>query len=359
MSKSQRDGIFERLSKDGSTRYCFQIRKKGFPHVFQSHRRKTDAVKERNRILAAMEDGKFLHATEARKHTLKELIERYEKGHLKKIASSKQIAEIRWWKAQLGERRLSDITPVLITEYRDRLQQEITVRGKLRSNGSVRRYLAVLSHMFSVAIKEFGWLQDNPMASGKVNKPKEPKGRVRFLSEEERERLLAACQNSSNKLLYPIVVLALSTGMRLGELINLHWDDLDLQRERITLHDTKNGERRSVPIKGLALQLIMKLKETRTRVTDLLFPGVSPYKPIDPRFSWEMALKKAGIENFRFHDLRHSFASYLAMNGATLLEVAEALGHKTLACVKIYAHLCDSHKDKVVSQMNAKIFGEV
>ncbi len=357
MSKKPRDGIYERKTKDGSIRHCFQIRKRGFPPVFQSCKRKTDAIKERNKILAAMEDGKFLHATEARKHTLKELIERYEKGHQEKIATAKQTAEIRWWKEQLGDRRLSDLTPVLITEHRDRLQQEITVRGKPRSNGSVRRYLAVLSHMFSIGIKEFGWLQDNPMASGKVNKPKELRGRVRFLSDEERARLLTACENSSNKLLYPIVVLALSTGMRLGELINLRWQNLDLQRERITLHDTKNGERRGVPLKGLALQLIIKLKETRTRVTDLLFPGVSPYKPIDPRFSWEVALKTAGIENFRFHDLRHSFASYLAMNGATLLEIAEALGHKTLACVKIYAHLCDSHKDKVVSQMNAKIFG--
>ena len=305
-----------------------------------------------------MEDGKFFHATEARKHTLKELLERYEKGHQEKIATSKQTAEIRWWKEQLGSRRLSDLTSVLITEYRDQLQQEITTKGKPRSNGSVRRYLAVLSHVFSVAIKEFGWLQENPMAGGKVNKPKEPRGRVRFLSDDERGRLLAACEKSSNKLLYPIVVLALSTGMRLGELINLRWQDVDLQRERITLHDTKNGERRSVPIKELALQLITKLKENRTRVTDLLFPGIFPDKPIDPRFSWEAALKTAGIENFRFHDLRHSFASYLAMNGATLLEIAEALGHKTLAMVKIYAHLCDSHKDKLVSQMNIKIFGE-
>jgi integrase len=356
MSKGPRDGIYERPGKNGITRYCFQIRKKGFPPVFQSHRRKTDAVKERNKILTAMEDGKFLHTTEARKHTLRELIERYEKGHKEKISTSKQAAEIRWWKEQLGAHRLSDLTPVLITEYRDRLLQEVTVRGKSRSNGSVRRYLAALSHIFNMAIKEFGWLQENPMS--KVNKPKESRGRVRFLSDTERERLLDVCEKSSNKLLYPIVVLALSTGMRLGELIKLRWHDINLPRERITLHDTKNGERRSVPIKGLALQLIIKLHENRNRVTDLIFPGISPNKPIDPRFSWETALKVAQIENFRFHDLRHCCASYLAMNGATLMEIAEVLGHKTLAMVKRYAHLSDSHKDKVVSDMNAVIFRE-
>jgi hypothetical protein len=122
MSKGPRDGIYERPSKNGGVRYCFQIRKKGFPPVFQSHRRKTDAVKERNKILSAMEDGKFLDSTEARKHTLKELIERYERGHQEKIATAKQTAELRWWKETLGSRRLSDLTPVLITEYRDRLQ---------------------------------------------------------------------------------------------------------------------------------------------------------------------------------------------------------------------------------------------
>lgn len=81
---------------------------------------------------------------------------------------------------------LSDLTPVLITEYRDRLHQEITVRGKPRFNESVRRYLSALSHMFSVAIKEFGWLQENPMGNGKVNKPKKPRGKARFLSDQER-----------------------------------------------------------------------------------------------------------------------------------------------------------------------------
>jgi len=85
MSKGPRDGIYERKTKDGSIRHCFQIRKKGFPPVFQSCKRKTDATRERNKILTAMEDGKFLHATEARKHTLKELIERYEKGEVDPI----------------------------------------------------------------------------------------------------------------------------------------------------------------------------------------------------------------------------------------------------------------------------------
>lgn len=356
MSKGSRDGIYERTTKNGGTRFCFQIRKKGFPPVFESHRTKTHAKDARNTILVAMEDGRFSHMSEAKKHTLKELIERYEKGHQEKIASAKQTAEIRWWKEQLGDRRLSDLTPILITEYRDRLQQEITVRGTMRSNGSVRRHLAALSHMFSIAIKEFGWLQENPMV--KVNKPKEARGRARFLSQDERERLLASCKESSNPYLYTVVTLAISTGMRQGELMNLRWSDTDLEKGKAILHKTKNGDRRAVPITGLALRLLQNLRSGDGSNNVLLFPSKEdPRKPIDLRFAWERALKDSGIEGFRFHDLRHTAASYLAMNGASLTEIAEILGHKTPSMAKRYAHLSESHTAKVVASMSEKIFG--
>lgn len=119
MKKGPRDGIYERKNKNGKvSRYCFQIRKDGFAPVFKSYRSKTKAVKERNRILVSMEDGKFVHTTGGKKHTLGQLIERYEMAHREKILTSKQSAEIRWWKINLGDQRLSDLTPVLITEYR-------------------------------------------------------------------------------------------------------------------------------------------------------------------------------------------------------------------------------------------------
>ncbi|MEC4747220.1 site-specific integrase [Methylomicrobium sp. Wu6] len=246
--------------------------------------------------------------------------------------------------------------PSLIVQCRDELATGITYRGTQRSPATVVRYMAALSHAFGVAVKEWQWLEDSPMR--KVKKPKESRGRVRFLDDDERERFLIACKESSNAWLYPCVILALSTGMRQGELMGLRWPDVDLKVGAIILHETKNGERRRVPLSGLALELLHEHAKVRRLDTDLLFPGnINAQKPIDLRSAFENALKRAEINDFHWHDLRHCTASYLAMNGASLAEIAEVLGHKTLAMVKRYAHLSDGHVSSVVAAMNAKIFG--
>lgn len=206
--------------------------------------------------------------------------------------------------------------------------------------------------------KEWEWLEDSPIR--RVTKPREPRGRIRFLSDDERSALLSARQESSNPFLYPVVVLALSTGMRQGEIMNLRWENVDLFKGRITLHQTKNGERRTVPLRGLALQLIQELTAEKCLNIGLLFPSKEDHnKPIDLRFPWEQALKKAGITNFRFHDCRHSCASYLLMNDATLAEISEVLGHKTLAMVKRYAHISEQHTVSIIEKMNATIFNSI
>jgi integrase len=296
-----------------------------------------------------------------------------------------QTRQLNWWRGELGHFTLADLTPARITEARDKLAREpIPSTNKqpksdsptrYRSPATINRYLAALSHMFNVAVEEWGWLEDSPMR--KVSGLTEPRGRVRFLGEDttdpdgktidgERTRLLKACQASSNPYLYPVVVLALSTGMRQGEIMGLKWEDVDLHQGRITLHETKNGERRVVPLVGKALELLKEHDKVRRIGTPLLFPGkvkihrpgeVAIYKPMDLRTPWESALKKAGIDDFRFHDLRHSTASYLAMNGASLAEIAEVLGHKTLQMVKRYAHLSEAHTAGVVARMNERIFG--
>ena len=139
--------------------------------------------------------------------------------------------------------------------------------------------------------------------------------------------------------------------------MNLTWDDVDLNRGRAILHETKNGERRALPITGHALEVLKELNKIRRIDSKLLFAGTNPNKPAELRSPWLSALKAAGIENFKFHDLRHSAASELAMNGATLAEIAEILGHKTLAMVQRYAHLSEGHTTGVVERMNKKIFG--
>ena len=356
-----------RKTASGTIRYHVQVRIKGHPAQTASFERKTDARKWAQQIEAAIREGRHFKTAEAKRHTLAELIDRYIGSELPKKGGQKynQQSQLEWWKGQIGDYLLANITPALIADCRDRLAKDSTHQGNRRAPATVNRYLAALSHAFSVAINEWGWVNESPMR--KVKKLKEPRGRVRFLSDDEvrsdgsavegeRTRLLKACEDSSNPYLYSVVVLALSTGMRQGEIMNLKWNDVDLKQGRITLHHTKNRERRVVPLTGHALETIKVHSRVRRIDSDLLFPGLNPHKPMDLREPWLQALRKAGINDFRFHDLRHSAASYLAMNGASLADIAEVLGHKTLQMVKRYSHLSEQHTAGVVARMNARIF---
>lgn len=354
--------IEKRTSSDGKTSYRVKVRLKGRPTESASFERLTDAKRWAQDTESAIRDGRHFKTSAAKRHTLAELIDRYIKDVLptKPKSEAKQTAILNWWKAEIGSYTLSDVSPALIGEYRDKLATGITKRGTKRNPATVVRYLAALSICFTHAVKEWGWVDDSPMR--KVTKPKESRGRVRFLSDDERARLLKACKESSNTFLYPAVVLALSTGMRSGEIMGLTWDVVDLNRGRAVLHETKNDERRAVAITGHALEVLKELGKVREIDCNLLFPSKEntpqkPRKPIDLRAPWLAALKVAKIEDFKFHDLRHSAASYLAMNGASLAEIAEVLGHKTLQMVKRYAHLSEGHTARVVESMNQKIFG--
>ena len=348
----------EKRTTEGGTAYRVKVRLKGFPVQSETFERLTDAKKWAQSTEAAIRENRHFKTTEAKRHTLAELIDRYIRDVLPtKKRARDQVQQLTRWKAEIGSYALSDVTPSLLAECRDKLGNEITVRHTRRSPASVVRYMAALSHAFTIAVKEWGWLEDSPMR--KVTKPKESRGRVRFLADDERPRLLKACKESRNPYLYPVVVLALSTGMRYSEITGLTWDDVDLHRGRAILHETKNGERRAVALTGHALELLKELSKVRRIDSNLLFPAKENRlkKPMDLRAPWKAAVKKAGVDDFRFHDLRHSAASYLAMNGASLAEIAEVLGHKTLQMVKRYAHLSEGHTARVVESMNQKIFG--
>ncbi len=353
--------IEKRIASDGKTSYRVKVRLKGYPVQTGTFERLTDAKKWAASTESAIKEGRHFKTSESKRHTFAELIDRYVRDVLpgKSKDTKKQQALLGWWRDQMGRYTLSDVTPSMIAECRDRLGGGVTVRGTQRSPATVNRYLAALSHAFTIAVTEWEWLDDSPMR--KVRKPTEARGRVRFLSDEERARLLKACKESSNPYLYMVVVLALSTGMRQGEIMGLTWDDVDLNKGRAILHETKNGERRAVALTGHALELLKELGKVRRIDSKLLFPAKEiapqkPQKPMDLRTPWESALKRAEITDFRFHDLRHSAASYLAMNGASLAEIAEVLGHKTLQMVKRYAHLSEGHTARVVESMNRKIF---
>ncbi len=347
--------IEQRKTKDGHAVYRVKVRRKGYPTQTATFTRLTDARKWAQVTEAAIVEGRHFTTTEAKRHTLADLIDRYLQDVLPhKSASSiyMQTLQLQWWKGQLGSHLLADLTPALLAAYRDTLSRGA---DKPRANSTVNRYLAALSHVFTVAVREWGWLDESPMQ--KVRKPKEPRGRVRFLSDDERERLLDACKASRNPYLSTVVVLALSTGARRGELLSLTWQHVDFQRDTILLDETKNDQRRALPLTGYALELMLQHARNRRSDTDLVFPRRDGAKPVRIREAWDNAVKRARIEDFTFHDLRHSAASYLAMNGATLAEISEVLGHKTLSMVKRYAHLSEAHTAGVVARMNEKIFG--
>jgi len=344
--------INKRMDAKGKTTYRVRVRLKGHPTVSATFDRLSDAKAWARVTDADIRAGRYMDKKESQTRTLSELLDVYEKRQLSAKAEKtivSQHQQLKWWRAELGSLTLAKITPALINDC----------MNKLADGGSapstVNRYLAPLSHAFTYAVKDLSWMDDNPMR--KVTKPKEPRGRVRFLSSDERTRLLEACKTSSNALLYPAVLLAVSTGMRRGEQFGLTWRTVDTQTGRIILEDTKNGERRTAIATGIALDELRKLAKVRRLDNAHVFPGNVKGQSIDLRSPWKKALIAAEIEDFRWHDLRHSFASELAMSGATLAEIAEAMGHKTLAMVKRYSHLTEGHISKVVERMTARVFG--
>ena len=350
--------IETRKGIDGSVSYRAKVRLKGHPAESATFERLTDAKRWIQNTESAIREGRHFKTSQARKHTLSSLIDRYTKEilDLSDRPTYNQRLYLKYWKERLGDYVLADITPSLIADHRNKLMGSTNRYGKKRSATSGNRYTTALGHVFTIAIKQWELMDGNP--AQRVQKLKEPKGRVRFLSDEERSALLEACKESENPYLYIVTVLALSTGARKSELLTLKWKDVNLNRGRVTLHETKNGERRAMHLQGYALQLMKEHAKAREIASEYVFPSEQkPSQPIDIRTAWENAVKYAGLKDFRFHDLRHSAASYLAMNGASLAEIAEVLGHKTLQMVKRYAHLSETHTSKVVAAMNQKIFG--
>src|SRR5438105_6937730 len=283
-------------------------------------------------------------------YTVADLLQTYERTYLPQLAPTTQIHHrvvFRSLCRQYGGLPLTAITPAWLRQWREEISPGHTL-------GTVRQYLATLSGALSWAVED-GWLCENPMR--KVRRPAGPLWRVRFLSADERQRLLCACQQSANAYLYVIVVIALSTGCRRNELCRLRWQDVDLERGLLRLVKTKNRQPRSVPLVGLALELLRAHAVTQRAGVDWLFPRADGQRPVLIEQAWRTARTRAGLVDFRFHDLRHTCASYLALNGATLLEIAEVLGHKKMDMTRRYAHLTDTHLRGVVDRMTRTVFG--
>ena len=341
--------IETRTRSDGKVTYRAKVRLKGFPSESATFEKKTDAKDWGKKIEAEMKAGRYFGAS--KKHTFADLAAEF-KAHVKD--------EVRheYWLDVLGKETLEAITPVRIRRECEKLLDgdtqnfnepetgDMEYDGKRtkskRTGATVNRYLAALSVCLSFAVKELEWLDRNPCE--RVRKYPESAGRVRYLSDEELPKLLEACKPHPD--LYLALVLALSTGARQEEVMSLKYRQVDFKRRLISLLKTKNGETRAIPLVGTAYDLLLERSKVRNLADDRIFPPTGFAKKseyIDLYRPWRTAIKKAGIQDFRWHDLRHTSASYLIMSGVTLVEVSKILGHKTLKMVLRYAHLSEGH----------------
>jgi integrase len=358
--------------RTGEVVYRVQVRRRGCSPESASFPNRKEAVAWAESLESSIREGRHFPHAAAKRTSFHALAKDYVETVLAEYEPKERLTRERqlgWWSEQFTGLSLADITPDRISKARDKLAAEKFIRGKAhkhpktgelilpkefkRSGGTVNRYIAALSHALSFAVKERRLLQRNPVSD--IRRKPEPRGRTRFLSDDDRARLLEACAESEWPALNTLVLLAITTGARKGELIRLRWADVDLKTGRALVSETKNDEPRTLPLAGKALVSLRALKLNDSARSEYLFPQPSglpgPYEHFDAH--WYAALKAAGIEDFHFHDLRHTTASMLAAQGASLLEIADVLGHKTLAMVKRYSHLVVDHKAKVIAKMIA------
>lgn len=272
-----------------------------------------------------------------------------------------RVHRVSWWREQLAELPLRELTD-------DRVFASLQLLGSRSSRyyagkdadgrsiykarprkvapATVNRYAAALGAVITWAIKcriaPVGFV--HPCRT--IERKREDNEKTRFLSDEERARLLVACKASRWPRLYVLVLMALTTGARKGELLGLRWGDVDLASGQASVRVTKNGDPRVLP---LTPAVIEELKRFKAGASSMVF--ASPRDStrafaFGPHFA--KALEDAKVRNFRFHDLRHSCASLMAQSGRTLLEIADLLGHRQLQVTKRYSHLATGHKKAVV-----------
>ena len=275
---------------------------------------------------------------------------------------------LSWWCAKIGAFALQDVTDDQIHAALEGLaEQPATYYAGLDAAGkpiykakrkaiapaTINRYSASIAAVFTWSIKRRiapkGWI--HPCRS--VERRPENNEQTRFLSLEERVRVMEACKTSKWPRLYLLVLMALTTGARKSELTGLRWQDIDKEHSVAYVGRSKNGDPKTLPLVASVLELLSTFQATAGSVANApVFP--SPRYPLQAygfEERWKEALRSAKVRNFRFHDLRHTCASMLAQNGATLLEIGDLLGHRQLQVTKRYSHLATAHKAALVNRV--------
>lgn len=298
--------------------------------------------------------------------TLAEIAEAYLDAY--RGRDSSRYHRVTTWSRLLGDKVLADITPddidaamrVLATEparvYNGRDADNKPIFKKKsgrRSGATLNRYQVALAALFTWAKRQRILPRGFDSPTRHVDKHQESRGRVRYLTDDERERLLNACRASSWPRLFVFVLMGITTGARRGELLGLRWCDVDLERGEAALHDTKNGDRRVLVLLPQVAEELARFapKDAAASMALVFRSRLKPSKPFETAKAFNLAVGEAGITDFRFHDCRHCTASYMAQAGASLLEIADTLGHRQLRMVQRYAHLNVDSRRRLISRV--------
>ena len=302
-----------------------QVRRQGCPSVTKSFALKYDA-QEWAREMERQADRNELPIDKAKlkQITLAGLIIRYLKEitPTKKTAANEAVILGAFHRHPVCQKSLYDLTAHDISRYRDDRLKEVKTSTVCREFNPIR-------HMFHIAINEWGIpLKENPL--DKVTLKAKDNRRERRLKDGEYQKLLQAAQTRQNPYIEKIIIFAIETGMRRGEILNLCWDQVDLKRRSVTILESKNGYSRTIPITQLAAFTLQSLSKDDARVF--------PTTPNSLRLAWNRMLKGTGIDDLHFHDLRHEAISRFFEMGLTVPEVASISGHRDTRMLLRYAH---------------------
>ena len=328
------------------------VRRRGWPMAIKTQRTKKEAEKWAIKVEHEMMAGTYVDRAPSERLLVSDALDRYVREVTTEKADSTQVSETRRaaiLKRHLGQYSMAALSPHLVAQYRDaRKSGEISVgknpKAGPRAGNTVRLELALLGHLYEVAIREWGigFIQ-NPVRY--VRKPKVGEHRWRRLPPDEEKALFRELRKHSNPMLYWIASLALETGMRASEIQNLRRHQIDLPRRIVRLQTTKNKQPRDVPLSKNAVEILREALANPVRPidSDLVFFGEPGKDGIRRRYEfnkvWQEARTRAGIRNYRFHDLRHEAGSRLAEGGMDARKIAEVLGHKDLKMAMVYINL--------------------
>jgi integrase len=326
------------IAPDGTSHWRAVVRIKGYPTVCNHFDRKQEAEDWAADVEREIKLGKFKFDQHKQQYTFSQLLDRYIiDGVLEHIRSADDVKHhLNYWKFRLGNYALVHLTPELIGQERLLLANTPTNKNQKRSAATVNRYLSSLSALLSHAV-QLRWMDENPCF--RLTKLKENPGRDRVLSDDEISRLLITCQQSKSAYLYCFVLMSLTTGARQGELLGLEWRHVDFENQLAYLKETKNGRPRSISLAESVIAELKLLYQERNPAKPLVFASKTAFGKVDLKKAWQEALKRARIDNCRVHDMRHTFCTLAARQGASNLELATAMGHRTLGMLQRYTHL--------------------